>query len=299
MDLKWLEDFISIANTGNFSKSAEQRNVTQPTFSRRIRSLEDWLGVPLIDRSSYPAKLTESGLAFRETAEETIKLLYHARSDFRHEQASRRAALSFSALHSIALTFFPSWIGEVKAALGLESTRMSTGNLLECVESFVNGNCDFLICYAHEAAPVLLDPLKFPSYVLAEEKLIPVCARNADGEPLYNLDGSAGQTLPYLSYGYEAFPGRIVEYVIEAKKIAHMLHTVHEDPMAESVKRMALEGYGVSWLPQSIIAHELEEASLVRCGNPLLDIKMDIRLYRSVDRGRPNIMQLWSYVTAS
>jgi len=207
--------------------------------------------------------------------------------------------LSFSALHSIALTFFPAWIGEVKSALGLGSTRMSAGNLHECVESFVNGNCDFLICYAHEAVPVLLDPLKFPSYVLAEETLIPVCATNADGKPLYNLDAPAEQTLPYLSYSNEAFLGRIVEYVIEAKKIEHMLQTVHEDPMAESVKRMALEGYGVSWLPQSIIALELEDASLVRCGNPLFDIKMDISLYRSMDRGRPNVMQLWSYVTAT
>lgn len=298
MDLKWLEDFISIANTGNFSKSAEQRNVTQPTFSRRIRSLEDWLGAPLIDRSSYPAKLTDSGRAFRETAEEAIQMLYHARADFRNEQASRRAALSFAALHSIALSFFPAWIGDVKSALGLGSTRMSAGNLHEVVESFVNGNCDFLICYAHEAVPVLLDPLKFPSHVLAEEKLIPVCSADANGEPLFNLDAPGEQPLPYLSYSNEAFLGRIVEYVIEAKKIEHLLQTVHEDPMAESVKRMALEGYGVSWLPLSTIALELEDGSLVRCGNPVFDIDMDISLYRSMDRGRPNVMQLWSYVTS-
>ncbi len=73
MDFKWLEDFISVANTGNFSKSADQRNVTQPAFSRRIRSLEDWLGTTLIDRSSYPAKLTESGRAFRETQSYQMK----------------------------------------------------------------------------------------------------------------------------------------------------------------------------------------------------------------------------------
>ena len=30
MELKWLEDFVSLANTGNFSRSAEERNVTQP-----------------------------------------------------------------------------------------------------------------------------------------------------------------------------------------------------------------------------------------------------------------------------
>ena len=54
MDTKWLEDFISLAETGSFSRSAEMRHVTQPAFSRRIQSLESWLGTDLIDRTSYP-----------------------------------------------------------------------------------------------------------------------------------------------------------------------------------------------------------------------------------------------------
>ena len=299
MDLKWLEDFISIANTGNFSRSAHQRHVTQPTFSRRIRSLEDWLGAPLIDRSSYPAKLTDSGRAFRETAEEAIQMLYQARADFRNEQAARRAALSFSALHSIALTFFPSWISDLKSVLGLGRTRMSVGNLHECVESFVNGNCDFSICYSHEAVPVLLDPLKFPSHVLTQEQLFPVCAVNRHGEPLYRLNPQSGQTVPYLSYSNEAFLGRILEYVVEVKNLEQVLGVVHEDPMAESLKRMALEGNGISWLPYSIIASELDDRSLIRCGDQSFDIELDITIYRSLDRGRPNVMQLWSYVSSN
>jgi len=51
MDTKWLEDFISLAETGSFSRSAEMRHVTQPAFSRRIQSLESWLGTDLIDRT--------------------------------------------------------------------------------------------------------------------------------------------------------------------------------------------------------------------------------------------------------
>ena len=110
MDFKWLEDFISLANTRNFSKSAHQRNVTQPTFSRHIRSLEEWLGTTLIDRSVYPATLTDSGRAFRETAEEAVQALYLARADFRNEQAVRRAALSITESRSKARTLFGSLV---------------------------------------------------------------------------------------------------------------------------------------------------------------------------------------------
>ncbi|WFN95937.1 LysR family transcriptional regulator [Edwardsiella ictaluri] len=64
MDVKWLEDFISLQRLGNFSAAARARNVTQPAFSRRIRALEMWLGVPLFDRSSNPILLTPYGERF-------------------------------------------------------------------------------------------------------------------------------------------------------------------------------------------------------------------------------------------
>ena len=61
METKWLEDFISLAETHNFSRSAALRHVTQPAFSRRIQSLENWLGIDLVDRTSYPTRLTPAG----------------------------------------------------------------------------------------------------------------------------------------------------------------------------------------------------------------------------------------------
>ena len=48
MDLQWLEDFLTLAETRSFSRSAELRGVTQSAFSRRIRALEEWLGTGLL-----------------------------------------------------------------------------------------------------------------------------------------------------------------------------------------------------------------------------------------------------------
>ncbi|WP_308723805.1 LysR family transcriptional regulator, partial [Metapseudomonas otitidis] len=47
LETKWLEDFVALANTRSFSQAAERRFVTQPAFSRRIRSLEAALGLTL------------------------------------------------------------------------------------------------------------------------------------------------------------------------------------------------------------------------------------------------------------
>lgn len=60
MSFKLIEDFLSLAKSKNFSRAAEERNVTQPAFSRRIQQLETWIGVPLVDRSTYPTKLTQA-----------------------------------------------------------------------------------------------------------------------------------------------------------------------------------------------------------------------------------------------
>ncbi|MCL5425335.1 MAG: LysR family transcriptional regulator, partial [Gammaproteobacteria bacterium] len=51
MELVWLEDFIALAEHGSFVRAAEARHITQPAFSRRIRSLEQWMGVSLFVRT--------------------------------------------------------------------------------------------------------------------------------------------------------------------------------------------------------------------------------------------------------
>ena len=72
METKWLEDFISLVETNNFSRSAALRHVTQPAFSRRIQSLENWLGTDLIDRTTFPTRLTPAGHVFYEQALEML-----------------------------------------------------------------------------------------------------------------------------------------------------------------------------------------------------------------------------------
>ena len=87
MDTKWLEDFVSLADTNSFSRSAQLRHVTQPAFSRRIQALEAWAGVALVDRRSYPTRLTPAGAAFYAQAVEILQSLQSSRAQLRNPQA--------------------------------------------------------------------------------------------------------------------------------------------------------------------------------------------------------------------
>ena len=80
MDTKWLEDFVSLAETRSFSRSAQLRHVTQSAFSRRIQSLEAWAGFKLVDRSAYPTRLTLAGATFYVQAQEILLSLQSSRT---------------------------------------------------------------------------------------------------------------------------------------------------------------------------------------------------------------------------
>ena len=83
MDTKWLEDFVSLAETRSFSRSAQLRHVTQPAFSRRIQSLEAWAGTDLVDRSSYPTKLTAAGDTLYDQSLDMLRALQSTRAMLR------------------------------------------------------------------------------------------------------------------------------------------------------------------------------------------------------------------------
>src|SRR5437016_3574648 len=88
VETKWLEDFVSLAETRSFSRSAQLRHVTQPAFSRRIQSLEAWAGIDLVDRSSYPTRLTPAGETFHSQSLEILGTLQATRNMMRGHQVT-------------------------------------------------------------------------------------------------------------------------------------------------------------------------------------------------------------------
>jgi DNA-binding transcriptional LysR family regulator len=77
--LDHLEAFIAAAQEGTQREAAEALGCTQPTVSKRITTLEAWLGKFLLTLDA-PKELTESGKEFLPVAEQIVTLLKQARS---------------------------------------------------------------------------------------------------------------------------------------------------------------------------------------------------------------------------
>ncbi|KAF1018588.1 MAG: HTH-type transcriptional regulator YjiE [Paracidovorax wautersii] len=115
MNFSWLDDFLALDSTGNFSRAAEMRHMTQPAFGRRIKSLEEWIGTELFDRSTHPIRLTVAGEWFRTTATELLEQIAKVPGEARRIAQATSSSLPFAATHALSFTFLPGWLQKFDA----------------------------------------------------------------------------------------------------------------------------------------------------------------------------------------
>jgi DNA-binding transcriptional LysR family regulator len=301
MDTKWLEDFVSLAETRSFSRSAQLRHVTQPAFSRRIQALEAWAGLDLVDRSSYPTRLTPAGETFHSQALEILGSLQATRNMMRGHQVAGQDMIEFAVPHSLAFTFFPHWVMDLRKRFGAMKSRLIALNVHDAVMQLTEGSCDLLIAYHHPSQPLQLSPDRYEMLSLGHETIAPYAKADDNGQPMFHIPGAPGSRVPFLSYGSGAYLGRLVDLIVKLSPVPLHLDPLYETDMAEGLKAMALEGHGLAFLPGSSVKKELKSKRLVRASAPgACELSMEVRIYRErpeVARHiKPGAQALWDFL---
>ncbi len=274
MESKWLHDFVALAEQGNFSKAAEVRFVTQPAFSRRIRSLENWMGVPLVRRDRHPMVLTAAGENFLEQARLLLSQIYGIRGQLR-QSLHEHHSLTFMAQPSLAVTFFPGWIHRLRPQLGDSLIRLNTGHYQDAIEQFMAGSVDFLLCFSCDEASPELERPDIDRRVVGQDRMVLVSAADADGLPLHGL--SASEPLRLLLYPPTSFLGDLVQRKCLPALSEQAWRPVCENALGEGLKALALQGDGASFLPAGLVREELAQGRLVEL--PLSAwVRLDIEL---------------------
>ena len=301
METKWLEDFVSLAETRSFSRSAQLRHVTQPAFSRRIQALEAWTGIDLVDRSSYPTRLTAAGETFHAQALEILEALQTTRNMMRGHQVAGQDMVEFAVPHTLAFTFFPHWLMELRQSFRAVKTRLTALNVHDAVLRLTEGGCDLLIAYHHPSLPLQLSPERYEMLSLGRETLAPYAKADAEGRPLFSLPGAAKAPVPFLSYASGAYMGRLAEVIVKQATQPLFLDAIYETDMAEGLKAMALEGHGLAFLPHSSVRKELKARRLVAAAAPgEFTLTMEVRIYRerpeAARHTKPAVQALWDFL---
>lgn len=293
MELKLLEDFLALVEHGSFTRAAESRFVTQPAFSRRIRSLEQWLGVELVDRNTYPAQLTSTGREFASDIGQLVRQIYDLRGRIRDHQADSQT-LILTTQHSLSISFFPAWLGSVAPLLGEGRIRLDASNLHDSLDLFLAGRCDLLLCYHCADIDPPLAHVDIESLQVGTDRMIPVCAPDTAGRPRY---GSAtGQQTPLLCYPTASFFGRVLELERVTAQSGWNFRWVCESALAGCLKAMALQGSGVAWLPASLTGTEMETGTLLSLTKALPSADLKIVLYRHRIPRVAAVTAFWNYL---
>lgn len=282
MNFLWLEDFLTLAASGNFSRAAEERHMTQPAFSRRVRALEEWLGVVLVDRSTQPATLTEAGEWFRSVAQELVARVEGLPDQARAVADASAATLRIAATHALSFSFLPGWLRALEAKLpgGPVPVQLVSDVMQQCEAQMQAGRVQFLLCHAHEQVPIRLEPSQHLWAVVGHDALMPVSAPGADGRARHSLDGTHASPVPLLEYSAESGIGRLVRALRGADLAGAHAQPAMTAHLATVLKTMALDGRGVAYLPQSLLADELASGRLVPAGGERWRIAVELRLYR-------------------
>lgn len=299
MEIKWIEDFIALARYQSFSRAAEFRNVTQSGFSRRIQSLEQWVGADLIDRSNFPPTLTPAGRLFQEAAEDILEKLFDTRAIIRTEQRMAGKGLQIAAGHTIALSFLPAWLKALTAHFGEVRARVIPANVHDSILMLVNGNCELMFAYHHPELPLHLDPARYQHLTVGVDTFMPVCRANERSAPAFRLPGTVNRPLPFISYTETSYFGRCLALLLGQATAAPALQLHYESDMAEVLKKLVMEGEGVAWLPKSSVIAELESGELVPAGRSEWHLEVELRVYRDVSNRSEFLEKLWGHLRAA
>lgn len=289
MDVSLFRDLERLSQTGNFTQAAAMANLSQPAFSRRIKSLEAWVGDLLVDRSRQPVRLTEAGHQMLDAGLQALDRIERERSQILKTQAlPDRYVVTFGAQHSIGWRFYPRWLQALEDAYGPILSRLRADDLPNCLQDLETGQVDFVVAYGARAMPTTVS-----SICIGQDRLLPVCKPTPEGRPLFDFKSSAHT--PFLRFGDTAAITALLEPTLDQYAISPRLKPVYENTMAGALRMRARAGDGVAWLPETLVDPDLAAGLLVRTGLPDWQIAIDIRLIRNEARTNHTTRAIWKF----
>lgn len=103
MQLRHLEMFVAIAESGTLSAAARRLHKTQGSVSQDLKGLERELGVQLVDRTGQRAILTRFGELFLSHARELLHRVDEMTMEIRRLEAGEEAPIALGVLPSLGL----------------------------------------------------------------------------------------------------------------------------------------------------------------------------------------------------
>ena len=142
MEMHQVRYFLAVAQLFNFTRAAEECNVTQPSLTRAIKQLEAELGGDLFRRERPAAQLTELGQRMHPLLKQCYEAAAGARSLASSFKSGEIGALRIALTHSIDLALLIPHLNEIKRQFNRLEFRFLRGSGREVAEYLKKGEAE-------------------------------------------------------------------------------------------------------------------------------------------------------------
>jgi DNA-binding transcriptional LysR family regulator len=283
MDFGQIDAFVQVSAHNSFSRAAEVLQLTQPSITARIQSLERELGEELFERGGRGVRLTDAGHAFLPYAERILQTLAEGRDSIEEVRSVQLGSLHLAAALTICTYVLPRILHTFRERYGGVDVSIRSGRSEQVLAMIQSDevHVGLVRSLTHpdvETVPLYEDEIVLavnPGHRFAERGTATI--EEAAGEPIVLFD--RGSSYFGLIHGFFRQAGVVPNVAMELDSL-------------EATKRMVEEGLGIALVPLVTIERELENGALARveiADAPTL--KRPISLIYKRHRKRPRTVQ--------
>lgn len=241
MNLRQLRQFVTLAETGNFRRAAEQLHMAQPPLSVSMRKLEEELGAPLFDRNPAGVVLTAAGEAMLGSARQTLLHAQQCQQSVQAAVGGEGGRLRLGIVGSATYSLLPRLISGFRKKypqVELELTEQTTLSTLDGLEA---RRLDLgLVRYpVIDPRPFVLTPLERDEFVAA----LPARSRLARRAAL-PLAELADQ--PFIMYSASRVPGLFAMTMARCQQAGFTPRIAQEATQIQTILSLVQSGLGVA-----------------------------------------------------
>lgn len=282
MEMQQIRYFLAVAETLNFTRAAEQCNISQPALTRAIKALEDELGGPLINREQKNTHLSELGrmmTPYFETIHEQSKSAKSTADQFRR---LGKAKLKIGAMCTIGPSIVAEFLARYSLAFENVEIEVAAQGLSAVKQKLVNGELEVALLASPEpfGEEFHAMPLFNENFVLAVAPTHRLA--NADMVPCRELDGERYVNRANCEY-YDMVHARFIADGVRTRK-------VFSSECDEWVIGMIKAGLGIGYFPEFAV----HDPGVIL--KPLIEPSFSRTVCLVTVRGRPHSPAVGAFV---
>jgi len=254
MHIEMLKIFCDLAELRSFSKTAEKHLLSQSAVSQQLAQLELAHRSQLLDRKKRPLELTTAGQLFYDACKDIIDRYEQFKSELNTMQKSSASRINVGAIYSIGMHTLPDYVKRFMVNYPNVNVHIEYLSSAQTYESVLSGEVDIGLV----AVPKRDKRLEV--YDFENEPLVLVCSPKHPMAGEAQIDIHKVQLERFIAFGKDV-PTRVwIDGILQRYNI--VVRPVMEFDNIETVKRAVEINSGISILPRTAIAQEVDSGAL-------------------------------------